>query len=258
MTFLAIDIGNTRLKWAMYSRTGNNQSPLAQGAVFLERIEDLAQKDWCNLPEPAHILGSCVAADAAKISVNEQLEIWNTTPVWVQARSKQCGVTNWYDHPYRLGVDRWLALIGTYQKMLAQPLEQPAIVVMVGTAVTIDTLDTQGNFLGGMIMPGYGIMLNALQTGTAGLHVPTGQVQNFPTNTSDALITGGTFAITGAIERMAHNLQERTQQEPKIFLAGGGAWKVAPSFTKPYTLVESLIFDGLLAVAGEIWPEEHK
>ncbi len=42
-------------------------------------------------------------------------------------------------------------------------------------------------------------MLRALETGTAGLHVPTGQVTPFPTNTSDALTSGGTYAIAGAV-----------------------------------------------------------
>jgi hypothetical protein len=43
--------------------------------------------------------------------------------------------------------------------------------------------------------PGHGIMLRALEGGTAGLHVPTGEVRLFPKNTSDALTSGGTYAI---------------------------------------------------------------
>ena len=70
--------------------------------------------------------------------------------------------------------------------------------VMVGTAVTVDAVDGEGKFLGGLILPGHGIMLRALESGTAGLHVPTGEVRSFPTNTSDALTSGGTFAIAGA------------------------------------------------------------
>ena len=50
-------------------------------------------------------------------------------------------------------------------------------------------------------------MARALESGTAGLHVPTGEVRAFPTNTSDALTSGGTYAIAGAIERMVHSLR---------------------------------------------------
>lgn len=252
MALLVIDIGNTRLKWGLYEQPGIMQMPLAHGAAFIERIEELGDNDWRDLPEPTRILGCCVAAEAAKAHVNEQLERWQTPPVWVTVRKQQCGVTNGYDHPTRLGIDRWMALIGARQRLLAQDLRAPAIVVMIGTAVTIDAMDAQGQFLGGLIMPGYGIMMSALKTGTAGLHVPTGDVRCFPTNTSDALSTGGTYAIAGAIERMTHNLFEHSHMQPRVILTGGAAWKVSPYLQGRFSLVESLIFDGLLCVASEL------
>jgi hypothetical protein len=59
-------------------------------------------------------------------------------------------VTNGYDHPGRLGADRWVALIGARQHVLSRGAARPVLVVMVGTAVTIDALDTEGRFLGGL------------------------------------------------------------------------------------------------------------
>jgi type III pantothenate kinase len=91
-------------------------------------------------------------------------------------------------------------------------------------------------------------MLRALEGGTAGLRVPTGEVCDFPTNTSDALTTGGTFAITGAIERMARLLTQREGHAPLLLMTGGAGWKVAPALDVPHELVEGLIFDGLLAI----------
>jgi type III pantothenate kinase len=123
-----------------------------------------------------------------------------------------------------------------------------ALVVMVGTAVTVDCLDAGGNFLGGIIMPGHGIMLRALEGGTAGLRVPTGEVREFPTNTSDALTSGGTFAITGAIERMHRHLQRSTGAEPLTLMTGGAGWKVSPTLEIKHELIEALIFDGMLAL----------
>ena len=125
---------------------------------------------------------------------------------------------------------------------------RPVVVVMVGTAVTVEAIDAQGNFLGGYILPGHGIMLRALEGGTAGLRVPTGEVRHFPTNTSDALTSGGTYAITGAIERMHRHLQERSGQPPVLLMTGGAGWKVSPYLDAPHELVEHLIFDGLLAL----------
>jgi type III pantothenate kinase len=81
------------------------------------------------------------------------------------------------------------------------------------------------------------------------LHVPTGEVRSFPTNTSDALTSGGTFAIAGAVQRMVDNLRKHTGQEPVCIMTGGAGWKMAPSMSSHLDLVESLIFDGLLEIA---------
>jgi type III pantothenate kinase len=122
---------------------------------------------------------------------------------------------------------------------------------LVGTAVTVEAIDTEGRFLGGIILPGHGIMLRALESGTAGLHVPTGEVRDFPTNTSDALTSGGTFAIAGAVQRMVENLQRHCGEPPVAYMTGGAGWKMAPSMSIPFELVDSLIFDGLLEVADK-------
>jgi type III pantothenate kinase len=120
---------------------------------------------------------------------------------------------------------------------------------MVGTAVTVEAISPDGRFLGGLILPGHGIMLRALESGTAGLHVPTGEVREFPTNTSDALTSGGTYAIAGAIERMVQHLRQHCGESPVCIMTGGAGWKMAPSMSVPFELVESLIFDGLLEIA---------
>ena len=49
---------------------------------------------------------------------------------------------------------------------------RPLVVVMVGTAVTVECIDVDGKFLGGLILPGHGIMLRALETGTAACMFP--------------------------------------------------------------------------------------
>ena len=161
----------------------------------------------------------------------------------------EAGLTNGYDHPTRLGADRWVAMIGARHRMLAQGASRPMVVVMVGTAVTVEAVDVSGKFLGGFILPGHGIMLRALESGTAGLHVPTGEVRAFPTNTSDALTSGGTYAIAGAIERMVQHVRRHCAAEPACFMTGGAGWKMAPHMSVPFELVDGLIFDGLLEIA---------
>ena len=250
MTFMAIDVGNTRLKWTLYDRPAAGARMLAQGAEFLEQIDRLGEVVWSQIPEPTTMLGCIVAATAVKHRVQEQMEQWNVEPRWVVASDAEAGLVNGYDFPARLGADRWVAMIGARHHMLRRGPARPIILVMVGTAVTVEAIDTQGRFLGGLILPGHGIMLRALESGTAGLHVPTGEVRMFPSNTSDALTSGGTYAIAGAVERMYQHLLQHCGQEPACIMAGGAGWKVAPSMARPFELVENLIFDGLLVIAS--------
>ncbi len=249
MTFLAIDIGNTRLKWAQYDTPRPGARLLAQGAEFLENIDRLADGPWAALAPPAAMLGCVVAGDAARRRVEEQMELWDVSPQWVVASESEAGLTNGYDFPTRLGADRWVAMIGAWHRMRSQGPACPTVVAMVGTAVTVEAIDPSGRFLGGLILPGHGIMLRALESGTAGLHVPTGEVRDFPTNTSDALTSGGTYAIAGAMDRMVDSLRRHCGVEPRCFMTGGAGWKMAPSLTTPFELVDNLIFDGLLEMA---------
>ncbi|MES2510066.1 MAG: type III pantothenate kinase [Pseudomonadota bacterium] len=250
MTFLALDVGNTRLKWAQYDSVAVGARLLAQGAVFLENIDKLAEEEWSSIAAPSKILGCIVAADAIKRRVAEQMEIWDVAPRWVVSSPQEAGLTNGYDHPARLGADRWVAMIGARHRLLRRGINKPCIVVMVGTAVTVEAIDASGKFLGGIILPGHGIMLRALESGTAGLHVPTGEVRDFPTNTSDALTSGGTFAIAGAVQRMVENITAHCGEAPECIMTGGAGWKMAPSMSVKVELVESLIFDGLLEIAS--------
>jgi type III pantothenate kinase len=252
MAFLAIDIGNTRLKWSLYDAARPGAALLAHGAEFLDHIERLAEGPWAELPAPASMLGCAVAGDAVRRRAEEQVvERFDCSPRWVVSSAAEAGIVNGYDHPTRLGADRWVAMIGARHRMLAQGPARPMVVVMIGTAVTVEAVDAYGKFLGGLILPGHGIMLRALESGTAGLHVPTGEVREFPTNTSDALTSGGTYAIAGAVERMVQHVRAHCGAEPACYMTGGAGWKMAPSMNGNFELVDSLIMDGLLVIAQE-------
>ena len=157
------------------------------------------------------MLGSIVAGEGIRRRTEAQLEIWDVEPRWVVSSAAACGVTNGYDHPNRLGSR---SLGRAHRRAPAHPRarsrRKPVLVVMVGTAVTVDALDDRPDaFIGGLILPGFGLMLRALEMGTAGLKAPTGEAVEFPTNTSDALMSGGADAIAGAVDRMHRKLLRR-------------------------------------------------
>ena len=252
MAFLAIDIGNTRLKWSMFEAARPGARLIAHGAEFLDHIERLAEGPWAELPPATSMLGCVVAGDAVRRRAEEQIhERFDCAARWVVPSAAEAGIVNGYDHPTRLGADRFVAMIGARHRMLAQGPARPMVVVLIGTAVTVEAIDASGKFLGGLILPGHGIMLRALESGTAGLHVPTGEVREFPTNTSDALTSGGTYAIAGAVERMVQHVRSHCGAEPACYMTGGAGWKMAPVMNGHFELVESLIMDGLLVIARE-------
>lgn len=255
MSFLVIDIGNTRLKWGLYEQPMPGAELLAQGAVVLEDIDSLWQQHWRDLPDaPTAMLGCVVAGDAIKRRAEEQLmRSWGLSPRWAASSAKAGGVVNGYEHPQRLGADRWAAIIGARRRALRSSVDHPppVLAVMVGTAVTVDAIDASGRFLGGLILPGFGLMYRALESGTAGLKVPTGEVSDFPTNTSDALMSGGTDAIAGAIERSLRRLRLQTGREPMLIMSGGAVPRLSHVEEFEATVAENLIFEGLLTLAAE-------
>ena len=111
--------------------------------MFLETIDPLAETDWKRSAGARSMLGCIVAGDAVRRRVEEQLELWDVEPRWVVPAAQAGGVINGYDHPTRLGADRWVALIGARWHVLARGAPRPALVVMVGTAVTVDSLDAR-------------------------------------------------------------------------------------------------------------------
>ena len=98
MTFLALDIGNTRLKWAQYDSPHPNATLLHHGAEFLENIDRLADGAWSTMQVPTHVLGCVVAGDAVKRRVAEQMELWDVTPHWVVPQPEEAGVPAQREH----------------------------------------------------------------------------------------------------------------------------------------------------------------
>ena len=120
--------------------------------------------------------------------------------------------------------------------------------INAGTAVTIDALDAEGVFRGGIIVPGLRLMLRALAEHTAGLKVPPGSYHDFPTNTGDALYSGAMQAVVGAVGEMRKRLAGGAG-EVKSFLAGGAASEIAPHLGGAFEVVDNLVLEGVLALA---------
>jgi len=243
---LVIDSGNSRMKWGLCGPRGW----IAQGVVPNAELATLTLRDWQNMPRPSRAIGVNVAGEAARVRVEGQLARWRLPIEWLSATAEAGGVVNRYERPSQLGADRWASLVAARKRAVASELfPPPCVVVNAGTAVTIDALDAEGVFRGGLILPGLALMLRALADNTAALKVPTGTYEDFPVNTANAIYSGAIQAVCGAIELT----RERLRQEDvgaKCYLAGGAAREIAPHLSAPVELVDNLVLEGVLELAG--------
>lgn len=229
---LLLDVGNTRLKWGL--RIGQGWE--AQGAFthaepwnFAQILRPFARVDA--------VCGVNVAGAQAATRVARALAPFKVTTRWLQPRKKHAGVFSHYD-TQQLGADRWAALIG------ARHVHGGAcLVVTAGTATTIDILDHEGVFHGGLIVPGVDLMKRALAGNTAQLRVAEGRHVELPIGTADAIHMGCLQAQAGAIERMFHHVA--ALPAACCLLGGGAASMIAPLLVIPLRRIDNLVLEGV-------------
>lgn len=227
---LCLDAGNTRLKWGLRAAG----AWLQQGVLAHDETKTLA----AALPFGVKRMVACNVAGSAIGARIEALATSLAVPLeWFVSTAAVDGVTNGYDNPAQLGPDRWAALVGAHVLH-----EGPALVVMAGTATTIDLLDNEGVFRGGLILPGIDLMRRALARNTAALPEARGVYREVPTNTDDAIVSGCLHATLGAIERMARRLAD---DDFACLLSGGSSDLLAPHLDLPLRRVDNLVLEGL-------------
>lgn len=210
---LAVDAGNSRVKWALH----DGLDFASEGACSHDKLNSL-DHDWAALAQPDAVIIANVAGHAVGDQLRQSCTRWKLVPEWVEGRAQQCGVTSRYREPDQLGPDRWAALIGAHNFSKAN-----CIVVCAGTATTIDALTDKGVFLGGMILPGYELMHSLLNRNTARLGPERGESVAFPRSTSDAITSGAIRATCGAIRCMFREMQHAGYTDVSVIATGGAA-----------------------------------
>lgn len=229
---LAIDAGNTDVKYAFHD-----------GHTWLLQ-QRVALNDFCVAPKqylqqlPKQVLIANVAGPQFKLALEAAFP--TNSLQWVKSTTHACGVTNLYDCPEQLGVDRWAMLIAA-----RAVTQQPCVVASLGTALTVDML-LEEKYLGGVIAPGLQLMRSALTQGTYAVQPSNGHIKWLPTNTADAVATGLLYAILGVIEKSIFELEKHTQRPVLCILTGGNAPDVAPYLNRPVQVMDNLVLDGLL------------
>lgn len=218
---LTLDVGNTRTNIGLYK-----DSLVKKFWILSKDLEDGLEEVLSeNIPDvkiTGVVIGSVVKGFEDKISAVLR-KIYGIETVVISFNSKlpiKLGV----DYPEKLGVDRLINGAYAYNKFY-----QSVIVIDCGSAITLDVVNNEGEFLGGIIALGLKNQLRAISSYTSAL--PELSLKNIETNigknTQEAILSGvvnGTASmIDGMIEKCSKEFLNRLSNKPKIILTGGDA-----------------------------------
>lgn len=228
--WLAVDSGNSRIKWSLVDAgrlLAVNSAAAGNCPRALQQAARQALAVWVT-----HVGGASERKKlTAALSACPQVR-------FVSSAARAAGVINRYQPPSSLGVDRWLGLVAM------RPQRRNVIIASAGTAVTVDALRADGVFLGGVVLPGIGLMQQtvAAKTGLPRLPVGATTEQWPPLNTRAALCGGAPLAVAGA----ALGLRRRLLPGAKIIVTGGDAEQLLPQLPAAAVHVPQLPLLGLI------------
>jgi len=250
MKTLLVDIGNTRIKWARLEGTRLGKPAAAAHAAW--RTADYAR----HLFAPSHGIERVLVASVAGSRVNQALaaaaQRAGAVARFVTASRGAGGVTIGYPEPWRLGVDRFAAIVGAHEIFGTVPV----CVVGVGTAMTIDLLDARGRHLGGVIVPAPNLMVETLLANTHGIRRrarggAVGGLGLFARSTRDGIERGSRYAAAALVDRAVEEASAFVGREPLVVLTGGDAGLVRPLVRSRCLTVLDLVLRGLAVLSRD-------
>jgi type III pantothenate kinase len=268
--FLLIDAGNSSIKWNVYDAP-SKQFQLPPQA-FLWRTDDLTtllDRHWGGLNSIDEVLIANVAGHAVELGVQQWLtqnrlnkkgqlqkrpHSRGLEATRITTQSQAFGVRNAYKDPSQLGVDRWLAILAAAKLQPAQNL----CCVSCGTAITVDTLTAQGDYRGGLIIPGPQLMKKALLQQTHGVKIGLDPVNDkqtglspFTDSTGAAVNHGVLTAAVGFIDRAINEIESELGGEVTKIITGGDAQTIRAHSRNAFVYEPELVLKGLALYADE-------
>ncbi len=245
MSALLMDVGNSRIKWGVLDDGDVRRT----GHISQARIRELGlQVLTTKLPRRVdEVFVSNVAGTTFGTRLSGVVSAHCDCGVrFARTERRGWGVTNSYTQPRRMGVDRWVAMVGAWAEV-----EAACLVVDAGTAVTIDAIDDEGRHLGGQIVAGVATMAAALAKATSDIpdvRPAKGRAAEdlgmFARNTAAAVREGAQNAVAGAVDRAIRTLQSNAY-DPVVVLTGGDASRILNALCETPLHRPHLVLQGL-------------
>lgn len=237
---LQFDVGNSSAKWRL----------VADGEVVLRGQYACGDRDalaqLANIhPAPQAVWIASVASPSTEAELAAAVtELWSLTPWFARSAARSRDLVNSYREPARMGVDRWLAMLGARARTQSR-----LCVVDAGSALTIDLVAADGTHEGGYIVPGPALMERALLLDTHRVRFDDDidYALSPGTSTAEAVRHGIALAQAGAV---ALALDSSGGEPPALFFCGGAGAILMTLLDRGGTYALDLVFEGLEVMAG--------
>jgi len=245
-----VDIGNTRVKWAVADGT---RVTSVGAASHIDDAQAAVEALATALPTGIdRALIANVAGPALAQPLTAALEAHRIRAEYVATRAEGYGIRCAYADPERLGVDRWVAMIAA-RRLVAGDL----CVIQAGTAVTFDTVDAEGRHRGGLIFAGPRLLADALNrnTGRIGLTEPARSRPNglelLGRSTEVAVAHAAMLSLASGLDRAVTVVGAALGGLPTVLLTGGGADSLRPWLETDVRTSADLVLAGLAYMAEQ-------
>ncbi len=262
MNIIAVDIGNTNIDIGLFL-DGEEQFIKSMPGRSRAKLTDCLKSAWQEIP---------IAESSKEQKRDGVIVVSSVKPAWTKVvqeiakdelgekvhiigRDIPLPITLRVDEPDNVGTDRVISAAAAYAVV-----EDAVVVADFGTAVTIDLVDENGIFLGGVICPGFQISAQALKENTAQL--PNIKVTKpkgpYGKNTTEAINCGLYYSIIGALQEVVRRYAETIGKWPQTVITGAAAKVIRDDCNFIDSYVPNLVVKGIVLAYKKFIEEKAK
>lgn len=241
---LAIDIGNSNIKFGIFDEE-NLIKKFSIPTVRDQTAEEIMSLTEKYLPENISSIVVSSVVPELKHSIEDFSEKYLKISPFFVSHETNFGLEINYEQPENLGIDRVIAAFAAKEKFGA-----PCIVCNFGTATTVDAVNSNGEFAGGIIVAGMNLLADALFRKTSKL--PKIEIKRaekvLETSTVKAINAGIYFGYIGLTDGIIKRMISELNEKPKVIATGGLASIIFEDSEFIEVYDENLMLDGLRLV----------